>query len=101
MATNNLERITLKTLEDDLVDPEYFDKVDVGGKVDVDIFSKSQRVEVQLPEYLRMKPLAELSVGDLHRLRGILFNGWQEEVKISKGDGQAHSSTVWATLASQ
>jgi len=52
-------------------------------------------------EYLRTKPLAELSIANLHLLRCILLNGCQCKIKICKGDGQAQSSTVWPPPARQ
>ena len=65
------------------------------------IFKKSWRLENQVPETLKMKPLDELCAAELHQLRAILSGGWQLQITMQKGDGQANLTNIWVTLGAR
>ena len=43
----------------------------------ISTFSKSWRLDFEVPEKLRVTALGDLQVAELHQLHGILIGGWQ------------------------
>lgn len=67
----------------------------------MEFFSKSWKLEYPVPEHFCTSPLHELTAEELHRLRGVILAGWQEEANVVRGDGKSHSTGVWVTPAAR
>ena len=79
MAANNLEQITLWTLEDNLLDPKYFGKVNVGSVATLEVL----RFMLESNEILEW-PFEFWDVEDKQRIMKKLecLNGFCKEVFV-------------------
>ena len=66
-------------------------------EINMSVFRKSWRLDKPVPQRLRMVTLSDLGIAELHQLRGVLLSGWQVEIEVHKGDGQADLPNVWVT----
>jgi len=53
----------------------------------INTFSKSWRLNFEVPKNLRVTVLSILQAAELHQLRGIIVRGWQHQVAMKQGDG--------------
>ena len=65
----------------------------------LELFTKSWELEVEVPAKLKINPLGALSATELHELRRILKSGWQQEIKVLAGNVGAMSPKCWVTPA--
>jgi len=65
------------------------------------VLKKSWILASNLPLKLRISALDELHASELHQLCCSLRGGWQVEIEVRPGDGQAANENVWVTPASR